>query len=88
MVMIYMAMNRFLFVMWMVGMLFLSSCSIKEDRNGCPCWMTVEMPGQAGHDGEKVGQDGRSPVGSGMTGVLSCGCVGIQMRMRWIMNIR
>lgn len=44
--------------MWMVGMLFLSSCSIKEDRDGCPCWMTVEMPGQAGHDGEKVGQDG------------------------------
>ena len=58
MVMIYMAMNRFLFVMWMVGMLFLSSCSIKEDRDGCPCWMMVEMPGQAGHDGEKVGQDG------------------------------
>ena len=65
MVMIYMVMNRFLFVMWMVGMLFLSSCSIKEDRDGCPCWMTVEMPGQAGHDGEKVGQDGRSPVGAG-----------------------
>ena len=63
--MIYMAMNRFLFVMWMVGMLFLSSCSIKEDRDGCPCWMTVEMPGQAGYDGEKVGQDGRSPVGAG-----------------------
>ena len=65
MVMIYMVMNRFLFVMWMVGMLFLSSCSIKEDRDGCPCWMTVEMPGQAGYDGEKVGQDGRSPVGAG-----------------------
>ena len=46
-------------------MLFLSSCSIKEDRDGCPCWMMVEMPGQAGHDGEKVGQDGRSPVGAG-----------------------
>ena len=43
-----------LFVMWMVGMLFLSSCSIKEDRDGCPCWMTVEMPGQAGHDGTVV----------------------------------
>ena len=43
MVMIYMAMNRFLFVMWMVGMLFLSSCSIKEDRDGCPCWMTVDL---------------------------------------------
>ena len=40
-----------LFVMWMVGMLFLSSCSIKEDRDGCPCWMMVEMPDQAGDDG-------------------------------------
>ena len=68
MVMIYMVMNRFLFVMWMLGMLFLSSCSIKEDRDGCPCWMTVEMLGQAGHDGEKVGQDGRSPVGAGDDG--------------------
>ena len=70
MVMIYMAMNRFLFVMWMVGMLFLSSCSIKEDRDGCPCWMTVEMPGQAGHDGEKVGHDGKSPVGAGDDGTV------------------
>ena len=75
MVMIYMVMNRFLFVMWMVGMLFLSSCSIKEDRDGCPCWMTVEMPGQAGHDGEKVGQDGRSPVGAG-----DDGCVVLRLR--------
>ena len=49
--MIYTVMNRLLFVMWMAGMLFLSSCSIKEDRDGCPCWMTVEMPGQAGDDG-------------------------------------
>ena len=73
--MIYMAMNRFLFVMWMVGMLFLSSCSIKEDRDGCPCWMTVEMPGQAGHDGEKVGQDGRFPVGAGDDG-------GVVLRLR------
>ena len=56
--------------MWMVGMLFLSSCSIKEDRDGCPCWMTVEMPGQAGHDGEKVGQDGRFPVGAGDDGTV------------------
>ena len=63
--MIYMAMNRFLFVMWMVGMLFLSSCSIKEDRDGCPCWMTVEMSDLAGHDGEKVGQAGRFSVGAG-----------------------
>ena len=75
MVMIYMAMNRFLFVMWMVGMLFLSSCSIKEDRDGCPCWMTVEMPGQAGYDGEKVGQDGRSPGGAGEDR-----CVGLRLR--------
>ena len=66
--MIYTVMNRLLFVMWMAGMLFLSSCSIKEDRDGCPCWMTVEMPGQAGHDDEKVGQDGRSPVGAGDDG--------------------
>ena len=70
MVMIYMAMNRFLFVMWMVGMLFLSSCSIKEDRDGCPCWMTVEMPDLVGQDGEKVGQDGRSPVGAGDDGTV------------------
>ena len=65
MVMIYMVMNRFLFVMWMVGMLFLSSCSIKEDRDGCPCWMMVEMPDRVGHDGEKVGQAGRFSVGAG-----------------------
>lgn len=32
-----------LFVMWMVGMLLLSSCSVKEDRSGCPCWMTVDL---------------------------------------------
>ncbi|MBO5708157.1 MAG: hypothetical protein J6S01_02360 [Bacteroidales bacterium] len=36
-------MNRLFFVMWMAGMLSLSSCSIKEDRNGCPCWMTVDL---------------------------------------------
>lgn len=24
-------------------MLFLSSCSIKEDRDGCPCWMMVDL---------------------------------------------
>ena len=65
MVMIYMVMNRLLFVMWMVGMLFLSSCSIKEDRDGCPCWMMVEMPDRVGHDGEKVGQAGRFSVGAG-----------------------
>ena len=36
-------MNRILFVMWMAGMLLLSSCSVKEDRSGCPCWMTVDL---------------------------------------------
>lgn len=41
--MIYTVMNRFLFVMWMAGMLFMSSCSIKEDRDWCPCWMTVDL---------------------------------------------
>ena len=41
--MIYTVMNRLLFVMWMAGMLFLSSCSIKEDRDGCPCWITVDL---------------------------------------------
>jgi len=46
-------------------MLFLSSCSIKEDRDGCPCWMMVEMPDRVGHDGEKVGQAGRFSVGAG-----------------------
>ena len=43
MVMIYMGMNRILFVMWMAGILLLSSCSLKEDRSGCPCWMTVDL---------------------------------------------
>ena len=64
-----------LFVMWMVGMLFLSSCSIKEDRDGCPCWMTVEMSDLVGQDGEKVGKDGRSPVGAG-----DDGCVVLRLR--------
>ena len=73
--MIYTVMNRLMFVMWMAVMLFLSSCSIKEDRDRCPCWMTVKMPGQAGHDGEKVGQDGRSPVGAG-----DDGCVVLRLR--------
>ena len=41
--MIYTVMNRLLFVMWMAGMLLLSSCSVKEDRSGCPCWMTVDL---------------------------------------------
>ena len=34
---------RILFVMWMTGMLLLSSCSVKEDRFRCPCWMTVDL---------------------------------------------
>lgn len=55
--MIYTVMNRLLFVMWIAGILFLSSCSIKEDRDGCPCWMTVEMPEQVGHDGGKLDND-------------------------------
>ena len=41
--MIYTVMNRLFFVMWMAGMLFLSSCSIKENRNECPCWMMVNL---------------------------------------------
>ena len=53
----YMGMNRILFVMWMAGMLLLSSCSVKEDRSGCPCWMTVEMPDMVGHDGGQVDND-------------------------------
>ncbi len=56
-------------------MLFLSSCSIKEDRDGCPCWMMVEMPDRVGHDGEKVGNDGSSPVGAG-----DDGCVVLRLR--------
>lgn len=55
--MIYMGMNRILFVMWMAGMLLLSSCSLKEDRSGCPCWMAVEIPEQVGHDGGQVDND-------------------------------
>ena len=43
MALIYMGMNRILFVMWMAGMLLLSSCSVKEDRSGCPCWMTIDL---------------------------------------------
>ena len=30
--------------------MLLMSCSIKENRDGCPCWMTVEMPDRVGHD--------------------------------------
>ena len=34
--------------------MLLMSCSIKENRDGCPCWMTVEMPDRVGHDGSVV----------------------------------
>ena len=34
--------------------MLLMSCSIKEDRDECPCWMTVEMPDRVGHDGSVV----------------------------------
>ena len=38
-----MAINRILVLFWMVGTLLLSSCSMKEDRGVCPCWMTVDL---------------------------------------------
>ena len=50
MAIISMAMNRSIYIMIMTVMMFLSSCFVKEDRDGCPCWMTVEMPGPVGHD--------------------------------------
>ena len=49
-----MDMNRSLFIMGMAVMLLLSSCFVKEDRDGCPCWMTVEMPDRVGQDGSVV----------------------------------
>ena len=52
-----MAINRILVLYWMVGTLLLSSCSVKEGRGGCPCWMTVEMPDQVGHDCGQVDND-------------------------------
>ena len=58
-----MDMNRSLFIMGMAVILLLSSCFVKEDRDGCPCWMTVEMP-------DRVGQDWRSPVGTGDDGTV------------------
>ena len=54
MAIISMAMNRSIYIMIMTVMMFLSSCFVKEDRDGCPCWMTVEMPGRVGHDGSVV----------------------------------
>ena len=50
MAIISMDMNRSTFIMFMTVMLLLPSCFVKEDRDGCPCWMTVEMPGQVGDD--------------------------------------
>ena len=40
--------------MGMSVVLLLSSCFVKEDRDECPCWMTVEMPDRVGHDGSVV----------------------------------
>ena len=50
MAIISMAMNRSIYIMIMTVMMFLSSCFVKEDRDDCPCWMTVEMPDRVGHD--------------------------------------
>ena len=49
-----MDMNRSTFIMFMTVMLLLPSCFVKEDRDECPCWMTVEMPDRVGHDGSVV----------------------------------
>ena len=54
MAIISMAMNKSIYIMIMTVMMFLSSCFVKEDRDGCPCWMTVEMPDRVGHDGSVV----------------------------------
>ena len=40
--------------MGMAGVLLLSSCFVKEDRDECPCWMTVEMPDRVGQGGSVV----------------------------------
>ena len=54
MAIISMDMNRSTFIMFMTVMLLLLSCFVKEDRDECPCWMTVEMPDRVGHDGSVV----------------------------------
>ena len=54
MAIISMDMNRSTFIMFMTVMLLLPSCFMKEDRDECPCWMTVEMPDRVGHDGSVV----------------------------------
>ena len=33
-----------------IGIALLQSCSLKENRDICPCWMEVEIFGQVGHD--------------------------------------
>ena len=40
--------------MGMSVVLLLSSCFVKEDRDECPCWMTVEMPDRVRHDGSVI----------------------------------
>ena len=40
--------------MGMSVVLLLSSCFVKEDRDECPCWMTVEMPDRVGDDGTVI----------------------------------
>ena len=54
MAIISMDMNRSTFIMFMTVVLLLPSCFVKEDRDECPCWMTVEMPDRVGHDGSVV----------------------------------
>ena len=54
--------KRFMLIL-MSAILALHSCFVKEDRDECPCWMTVEMP-------DRVGQDWRSPVGTGDDGTV------------------
>ena len=40
--------------MGMAVMLLMSSCFVKEDRDECPCWMTVEISDRVRHDGSVV----------------------------------
>ena len=48
-----MEIKRFMLIL-VSAVLTLSSCFVKEDRGGCPCWMTVEMPDRVWHDGSVV----------------------------------
>jgi len=36
-------MSRLINIIIVVVMLLISACSVKEDRNGCPCWMTIDL---------------------------------------------